>query len=329
MSKLHYFQRYSSVENTVTNNTLQLINRIYFHSPAKASLFLQGLTGEPFDIGLNISQQEVGAGSVPDGSIQQVSFKILLETKVDSAMNEDQLLRHTKQFNNESQKVLLLLTKEFIGEFAEDALQRKIAEQHSGITFKSVTYEDVCKAAQQLFDTYEIEMRALVEDYIDYCAEMDLLNDSKYLMRIVPCGNSWRLNLKHGMYFQPSERGYRQHAFVGIYKDKAVRALLEIDSVFDVTFEKGELKKMLVQGRQTDDYDDRLKVMIEEALTECGYELENGHRFFCAPEAATAEYRKESFGGIMGARFVNLRDEIGAFSGVKEVAQKLNGKIWV
>ena len=29
MPKIHYFQRYSSVENTVTNNTLQLLARIY------------------------------------------------------------------------------------------------------------------------------------------------------------------------------------------------------------------------------------------------------------------------------------------------------------
>ena len=29
MSRIHYFQRYPSVENTVTNNTLQLLARIY------------------------------------------------------------------------------------------------------------------------------------------------------------------------------------------------------------------------------------------------------------------------------------------------------------
>ena len=328
MSKLHYFQRYSSVENTVTNNTLQLINRIYFHSSTKASLFLQDLTGETFDIGLSINQQEVGAGSVPDGSIQQASFKILLETKVDSAVNEDQLLRHAGQFSGESQKLLLLLTKGFIGDHSEQVLQRKIAEQNEGVTFKSVTYEDVCKAAERLFDTHEIEMRALIEDYVNYCAEMHLLDDSKRFMRIVPCGKSWRLNLKYSMYFQPSERGYRPHAFVGIYQDKTVRGLLQIDSVFDVTLEAGVLRKTLRQGRQTDDYDERIKAIIEEALPECGYELDIGNRFFCAAETVPIDYRKESFGGIFGARFVDLRDEIGVFSSVKEVAQKLSGKTW-
>ena len=41
MSKIHYFQRYSSPENVVTNNTLHLLERIYSYSPEKASQLLR------------------------------------------------------------------------------------------------------------------------------------------------------------------------------------------------------------------------------------------------------------------------------------------------
>ena len=89
MPKIHYFQRYSSFENTVTNNTLQLLARIYNYSALKASQLLSELTCESIEIGIGINQQERGKESVPDGSIIQKSFKILIESKVYSVTNVD------------------------------------------------------------------------------------------------------------------------------------------------------------------------------------------------------------------------------------------------
>jgi hypothetical protein len=82
MPKIHYFQRYSTVENTVTNNTLQLIARIYNYSNGQASKLLTDIIGEPVEIGIEVNQQERATDSVPDGSIIQRSFKVLIESKV-------------------------------------------------------------------------------------------------------------------------------------------------------------------------------------------------------------------------------------------------------
>jgi hypothetical protein len=328
VSKVHYFQRYSSLENAVTNNTLQLFNRIYGHSPRAASAFLFDLTGESLEIGVNVKQQESGAGSVPDASISQESFKVLVETKVDAPFSEDQIIRHAAAFQNESKKILLLLSKRPLAPTEEAQVQRNLAERHAGVTFRSVTFKDVCRAARDRFAAHEDEMQALVDDFEEYCATTGLLDDSRVMMRVVPCGNSADLNVRHAMYFQPSERGYAPHAFIGIYKDKTVRALLEIDSVFDVNLKDGRLEKILVQGRETDEHDARILAMIAEARVDCGYELETRHRFFCARAAVETDYRKASRGGIMGARLVNLKEKIGAFSSVTEAAQKLRGKTW-
>lgn len=84
MSKIHYFQRYSSVENTVTNNTLQLLARIYDYSATAASRLLTDITGQAIDIGIEIAQQERVGNAIPDGAIIQRSFKILIESKVDA-----------------------------------------------------------------------------------------------------------------------------------------------------------------------------------------------------------------------------------------------------
>lgn len=326
MSRIHYFQRYSSVENTVTNNTLQLLARIYAYSPTKASLLLTELTGESIEIGIEINQQERGEESIPDGAVIQRSFKILLESKVDSPHDIDQLLRHTDSFSGEDQKILLLLTKRNIEDDEKD-FREKIERKKSGIIFKNITYEAICKAALALFQEYEYEMRELTEDYEEYCNDIGLFDQSDYLMRIVPCGQSLEINKKYGIYFHPSDRGYTRHQYVGIYKDKAVQAVCEVDSVFDVYFDGEKLQKTLIQGRDTSEYDDRIRGIIAEAWEQCGYEIASGHRFFCGRSVLT-DYRKTSAGGIQGARFINLREVIGEFDGVADVAQKLSEKEW-
>lgn len=327
MPKIHYFQRYSSVENTVTNNTLQLIARVYAYSTTKASQLLTELTGEPIEIGIEINQQVRGESSVPDGAIIQRSFKILIESKVDSGVDTEQLLRHSDSFFEEDQKVLLLLTRESIGVLEKD-IKNKIATKHPKIIFKNVTYEAICGAIASLFQEYEYEMRTLVDDYIEYCNDAVLFDQSRFLMRIVPCGQSLVINKKYGIYFHPSDRGYTKHNYVGIYKDKAVQALWKIESIFDVDYVDAELKKTFVEGCSTDNYDEKIVSIIKDAEAECGYDITTGHRFFCGDPVDT-NYVKSSSGGIQGARFVNLKEVLGDFDdNTSEIAEKLQDKQW-
>lgn len=326
MSKIHYFQRYSSIENTVTNNTLQLLARIYAHSTTQASQLLTTLADESIEIGIEINQQERALASVPDGTIIQRSFKILIESKVDTGTDLEQLLRHADSFANEEIKIILLLTKEPIG-FLEVEIKKQINSRHPNIIFKNVTFEDICLAIDPLFSEYEFEMRALADDYKAYCNDIGLFDQSRHLMRIVPCGQSLDINLKHGIYFHPSDRGYTRHRYIGIYKDKAVQAIWSLDCVFDAEYDGQQIKKELIEGRDTNEYDNSIIEIIRDAKTECGWEIESGHRFFCGKPART-NYIKASPGGIMGARFVNLKELIGDFSDTSEVARKLMDLQW-
>lgn len=328
MPKIHYFQRYSSLENTVTNNTLQLLARIYSYSASQASRLLTDITGESVEIGIEINQQGRAQDSVPDGSIIQRSFKLLIESKVDSAVKMDQLMRHAAGFSTESQKILLLLTRETIGDEREKELAKAISSQYAGVIFKNVTYERICEAVGALFKDYEFEMRALVDDYIEYCNDAGLSDQSKHLLRIVPCGDSIELNRKYAIYFQPTDRGCTRHSFVGIYAQKAVRYLWAIDSVFDVTLAGRKLSKVLVQGRQTNEYDGKIADIVRDSKTVCGYEIAEGHRFYCGKEALKTNFVKKSPGGIMGARLLNLKNVLGEFIDDRDIAKKLVGKQW-
>lgn len=326
MSKIHYFQRYSSVENAVTNNTLHLIARIYEYSPSRASELLTEMTGQPVEIGVEINQQSAGKASVPDGAIIQRSFKVLIESKVDAAPDPNQLLRHSDSFSREDQKILILLTREPVGQL-EEKIRSQVSDRHPDVLFKAVTFGQVCAVVRRLFQDFEFEMRALVDDFIEYCNDAKLFDQSAHLLRIVPCGQSIAINRKHGVYFHPVDRGYTQHRYIGIYKDKAVRAIWEVDAVFDVDYQGGQLKKTLVSGRSTNDYDQRIMAIIQDAATDCGYDVAQGHRFFCG-EPVDTEYVKESPGGIQGARFINVKDQIGEFSSVAELAAAMRTVTW-
>lgn len=111
MANITYFQRYSTLQNTVTNNTLQLFSRIYAYAPTRAPQLLSALTNEDIEIGIEITQQARERGSVPDGSTIQQSFKILTESKVVSEPDARQLLQHAEAFGQEAQQNLLLLTR--------------------------------------------------------------------------------------------------------------------------------------------------------------------------------------------------------------------------
>jgi len=326
MSRIHYFQRYSSVENTVTNNTLQLFGRIYEYSARTASRLLSELTGQAIDIGIEITQQNRTSASVPDGTIIQRGFKIVIEAKVDAPVDFDQLKRHASSFGKQALQILLLLTKKALTN-SEEAELAKIRKKSPDVFVRSITFEDICKTIKLLFQPHEETIIQLAEDYIDYCNDTGLFDQSRELMRIVPCGKSAGINQSHGIYFQPSDRGYTSHAFIGIYNQKSVRAILEVKSVFEVELAGDNLKKELVQGEDTNAYDDSIRGIIADAKVHCDYDIEGGHRFFCGKMVPT-DYKKVSPGGIQGARFVNLKEVLQSCENVEDIASKLRQETW-
>lgn len=329
MAKVHHFQRYSSLENTVTNNTLQLFARIYAYAPQRAAEFINRLVDAdvPIEIGLEIKQQERADDSVPDGEIIQRSFKILIETKVHATPTLRQLCRHAKGFDTEAVKVLLLLTKSPLAE-NEAVFTEELGAHYPDVVFKAVTFDGVLRALEGLFQEYEYQMVELVEDYVEYCWDSGLVDRSQYLLRIVPCGKSLNINLRHGIYFHPSDRGYTPHKFTGVYKDKRVHAIWENDYVVNVTYANGELTKVPAFGsRETDEYDAKIIQIIDDAREECGYEIAKGHRFFCGQKFRT-DFAKASRGGIMGSRYFDTAEVVGEFEDVEDLALKLKGRVW-
>lgn len=95
LMKVHYFQRYHSKENVATANTMLLLSRLYSYSPEKFFKLLKSeIFSDIFEPEMTFRMQERNKNSVPDATITQEGFKVIVEAKMTDWFYEDQLMRH-------------------------------------------------------------------------------------------------------------------------------------------------------------------------------------------------------------------------------------------
>lgn len=335
MSDVHYFQRYSQRENVTTNNTLLLFSRLYNNSPSKFRSFLEELLEHPdLRVGIMFSQQSKGKDSIPDASITQTSFHLLVETKRhDDQFSPAQLKSHATSFKDVSVKILLLLSPETISQSRINDIRREITKERGAepLYLQSASFNDIIEKMRDVIDPYDVEMKRILEDYSDYCASEGLLSSRKSIMRVVPCGKSIEDNFAFNIYYAPSDRPYSQHSYLGIYKDKVVQGIGKIICLVDANLEENGTVDIIkcYKGNVTDEIKSRILNMIPLAL-KYGWEIKKGHRFFCVDQFYRTDFKKTSPGGIMGPRFFDLTKYITFKEDMQtdKIAEMLNGKTW-
>ena len=125
--KIHYFQRYHGKENVATANTMLLLSRLYSYSSNK---FFDFLSSENFfnsfepEIVFNL--QEKSVDSVPDATISQEGFKIIVETKLTDWFSIDQLMRHLNSFGDEKLKGIISLSSEKMDENKKAEFEKRL-----------------------------------------------------------------------------------------------------------------------------------------------------------------------------------------------------------
>lgn len=81
--KIHYFQRYHAKENVATANTMLLLSRLYTYSADKFFRLLKSeFFSGSFEPEIVFTLQEKNVDSIPDATITQPSFKVVVETKL-------------------------------------------------------------------------------------------------------------------------------------------------------------------------------------------------------------------------------------------------------
>ena len=335
MSDIHYFQRYSQKENVITNNTLRLFAQIYRDSPSRLEQLLEGLVdGVDIGIGVDMQQQTSAPNSVPDGALQQSSFKVVIETKRSDTFSVDQLRRHLDAFDGEEQRILLLLTPE-TEDIAVNEASSIIEEEDGEVIFAAVTFSeiiDLLVGDRGLISSYEQDLSKLVEDYQNFCSEEGLLPEDDVL-RAVPCGDSHEDNNAFDLYYAPASRGYRSHQFVGIYYSKSIQHIGRLDRAVAVDRVDGKLEVKRTEDESlTEDERRRIRGAMD-AATKHGYDIDTGHKFFLVDEFYDTDFTKASKYGMMGTQYFSIREKLGidkpeALPEAEKIAEQLKDKSW-
>lgn len=326
MSRIRYFRTCSLLEGAVADAALQLVAQIHDRSPAAASRLLTELMGEPVEVGIEVSSSPSADDQGPDGLILQRSFRVVVDARVDSTVSLDQMLRHAGSFRSEQKKFLLLLTKQPVVH-QERMIVTLLEGSHPDVLFRNVTYSGICRAMRDLAMDREPLFAELLRDFEEYCGELGLLGPSGTILRIIPCGRTYEMNKKHGVWFQSADRGLDPQGLIGIYAGRKVRALLDVHSVFEVELVDGVVDKRLIRGENTERFDTALRQIIEEAGVSLGLNIAQGYRFYCGDAFAT-EFRKSSPGELADTRLVDLNEVLGSVVDAADAASRLAGKKW-
>lgn len=313
MTATQYFQRYSQRENVVTNNVLMLLQRIHDLRPRKFEAILSGLLqcGSPdalsLDVGPRFRQQVPGPERVADGLVSQQGFDLLIETKLASEFDIDQAIGHLAQLRQSANPILLLLGT---NPNAEDSRLKPVFDaarsKKLGSSVRVVVcgFKDLIEECRGAIPEHDEQLHEVVDDFESFCLETKLLSEDDHILFVPPCGESFEENVRWGLYYCLATRSRRSGRWLGVYKDKSVRAVGRIELVLEVS--SGDSGFVLTPGANEEQ---RVRILgaIADARKRGWDLLEEPHTFYVCSDMAETAFDKDSRGGIAGHRYFDLR----------------------
>lgn len=335
--KIHYFQRYHEKENVATANTMLLLSRLYSYSSDKFFGFLKSeYFADSFEPELVFTLQEKSVDSIPDATITQEGFKIVVETKLTDWFYSDQLMRHLKSFGDEKNKIMITLASELMAEEKLADFEKQLKEYNETQTYPVIhintTFEMMANAIGDVIDDRDYEMQEVLEDYLNYCYKDGLIpvSDSWKYLRMQLAGTTIDFNISNNIYYDKSERGFRAHDYLGLYKQKSVHAIGKICARITAVETETGVKYTPEFGELTEER----KQMIAKAMADGdshGYDLRTvEHRYFFVEQFYETDFKKISSGGSMGTRIFDLSALLGSdeIPEVELLAELLKDKSW-
>ena len=335
--QIHYFQRYHKEEDVATANTMLLLSRLYSYSSDKFFRFLKlEYFLDLFNPEIIFTLQEKSEDSIPDATITQESFKIVVETKMSGWFCEDQLLRHLNSFSDEKYKVMLTLAPELMkeGEKAdfEEKLKAYNEKQAHPVIHINTTFEAMSNAISDILDDRDYEMQDVLNDYLSYCYTDGLIpvSDSWKYLRMQLAGTTFDFNVSAGVYYDDVRRGFRAHDFLGLYRDKSVRALGKVIARITAVETENGVKYNTEFGDLTDERKETIAKAMSDGDSH-GYDLRRDeHRYFFVDKFYEMDFKKVTSRPPMGTRIFALTKVLGTedIPETEELARRLTEETW-
>ena len=335
--KIHYFQRYHSKENVATANTMLLLSRLYSYSPNKFFLLLKTeFFSDDFKPEIEFELQKKSENSIPDATITQGGFKIVVETKLSDWFYSDQLLRHLESFNDEKCKVMITLAPEPMADEKLSKFQSVLKEYNTGksspVIHINTTFENLANAINKVIDDRDYEMQEILDDYLDYCYTDELItvSDAWKIMRVRLAGTTFDFNMREGVYYDSAEHGFRPHDYLGLYRNKSVRAIGKVCARIVAIPTAQGMEYDVEYGELTDERKQKIHNAIKDAVA-YGYDLSSiKHRYFFVDQFYETDFKKSTLYPPRGTRIFDLSAilEMSELPSSEEIAELLKNKTW-
>lgn len=335
--RIHYFQRYHQKENVATANTMLLLSRLYSYSPNKFFKFLKNeYFMDSFEPEIVFALQEKGKDSIPDATITQKSFKILVETKMADWFDLDQLKTHLEAFEGQEKKLLITIAPEPMGktkleDFMKDLKDYNSRQDHP-VAHINTTFERLANGIEEVIDDRDDEIKRILDDYRDYCYTDGLIPtvDAWKYLRMQLAGTTFDFNKENNVYYHDADRGFRPHDYLGLYKEKSLRLIGKVCAIIAAVEKEGRIEYDVDLGDLTEERKEMIGKAMDDGFS-YGYDLKSiKHRYFFVDKFYETDFRKTSKGGSMGTRIFDLTEVLGTedLPGVDEIAKELRSKTW-
>ncbi len=314
-----------------------LLSRLYSYSSDKFFRFLKSeYFSDSFNPEIIFTLQEKSVDSIPDATITQESFKIVVETKMSDWFYEDQLLRHLNSFSDEKYKVMITLAPELMEEGKKAAFEEKLKDYNEKQTHPVIhintTFEDMANAISDILDDRDYEMQDVLSDYLNYCYTDGLIpvSDSWKYLRMQLAGTTLDFNVSAGVYYDNAERGFRAHDFLSLYKNKSVRAVGKVVARITAV----ETEDGVKYNAEFGDLTDERKETIAKAMSggdSHGYDLRSiEHRYFFVDKFYETDFKKITPRAPMGTRIFDLTQVLGTedIPDTEDLALRLTEETW-
>ncbi len=289
---------------------------------------------DSFEPEIVFNLQERSVDSIPDATITQESFKIVVETKMYDWFYADQLLRHLKSFGDEKYKVMITLAPVLMNpdkkrEF-EEHLKEYNSKQIYPVMHVNMVFERIVDAIRDVIDDKDYEMQEVLDDYLNYCYNDKLIVvlDSWKRMRVQLAGTTFNFNVRENLYYDNIDRGFSAHDYLGLYKEKSVKAIGKISAIITAFKTESGIEYNVELGELTDERKKQIDKAIEDGKN-YGYVLDSMRYFFVEKFYETA-FKKITPRAPMGSRVFDLTQilETANLPETPEIAELLNINTW-
>jgi len=334
--KIHYFQRYHRGEDVATANSMLLLSRLYSYSSNKFfQLLKEQYFGDiRFEPELAFVLQDKSEESVPDATITQPSFKLVIETKMTDWFYNDQLIRHMSKFRNEEYKVLITISSVLMDQKKKEKFDlelKKYNEDHkTNILHVNTTFELLAQGIQDVITDRDYEMQDVLDDYLDYCHNDNLIviPDAWKKMRMQLAGTTFDFNMEENIYYNSIDRGFRNHDYLSLYKQKSIRAVGKIIAIITAVLKDGKLEYNVERGELTEERRQKIDKAIEDGKR---YEyVLDSTRYFFVDKFYETDFPKITSRAPMGPRMFDLTEVLGTdkLPDTETIAEQLKSKNW-